>query len=147
MKNLENPRLREILAQLTKDQIRFVVALQEYPSKDAAAKAIGLKPATVYEWTELVDEAAKLMAVDAVNSALELRRKALTKAMAVKLAGLDSKNEVIRQKAASEIVEWELGKALQKLGGISEDGALKVVIEHVNSQNPNTDSTPSTTED
>lgn len=110
--NQEKQKLQMILAQLTKDQLRLVVALQEYPSKDAAAKAIGVKVATVYNWpSDLIDEAARLMALDVVSSSMELRRRNLIKAMGVKAAGLDSKNETIRQKVATEIIEGELGKA------------------------------------
>lgn len=111
-------RLREILAQLTKNQVRLVVALQEYPTKDEAAKAIRLSPKTVYNWKPeiglMIEEAAKIMTTDVLNSALELRRDNLIKAMAVKAAGLDSNDEALRQKVATELIEWELGKALQK---------------------------------
>lgn len=109
-------KLKAILAQLTKDQLRFVVALQEHPSKDAAAKAIGVKVATVYNWNSaLIDEAARLMALDVIESAMELRKRNLVKAMGVKAAGLDSKNEVLRQKVSTEIIEWELGKAQERV--------------------------------
>lgn len=112
----EKQKLQTILAQLTKDQLRFIVALQEHHTKDAAAKAIGVKVATVYNWpADLIDEAARLMALDAVNAALELRKRNLIKAVGVKVAGLDSKDERIRQNAASEIMEWELGKASQPI--------------------------------
>lgn len=121
----EKPKLTEILKHLTKDQLRFIVALQEYPTKDAAAKAIGVKPATVYDWPPEVDEAARLLALDTLESARELRRRNLVKAMGVKAAGLDSKSEAIRQKAASEIIEWELGQAEQK-----QSGEVKVIFEY-----------------
>lgn len=133
-KNLKNPRLQEILPQLTKDQLRFIVALQEYPSKDAAAKAIKVKPATVYEWPDIVDEAAKLMALDAVDAAMELRRRNLVKAMGVKAAGLDSLNERVRQAAASEIIEWELGKAGTKLDVTSGGEKIQMPPEQVASR-------------
>ena len=114
--NPEKSKLQTILTQLTKDQLRFVVALQEHKSKDAAARALKLKPDTVYHWdVELIDEAVRLMALDAVSYALELRRMNLNKAIMVKFAGLESKNEAIRQKAATEIIEWELGRAKNAL--------------------------------
>lgn len=129
--NRENQtRLREILAQLTKNQVRLVVALQEYPSTDEAAKAIRLSPKTVYNWNpearQLIEEAAQIMSANVLEAALEIRRHNLVKAMAVKSAGLDSPNEVIRQKAASEIIEWELGKPNQPISG--KDGS-PIVIE------------------
>lgn len=118
--------LAAILARLTKDQLRFIVALQEHPAKNAAAKAIGVKVDTVYNWdNELIDEAARLMALDVAQSALELRKRNLIKAMGVKAAGLDSKNEVVRQKVATEIIEGELGKAKEHLDLSNTDGTLK----------------------
>ncbi|RPJ29476.1 MAG: PBSX family phage terminase large subunit [Chloroflexi bacterium] len=57
------------------------------------------------------------MALEALDGARAIRRKNLVKAMMVKAGGLDSDNEVVRQKAASEIIEWELGKADQPLTG------------------------------
>lgn len=117
----EQTRLREILAQLTKNQLRLVIALQEYPTKDEAAKAIKLSPRTVYNWkpevNAMIDEAAQIMTANVLEAALEIRRHNLVKAMAVKSAGLDSANEIVRQKAASEIIEWELGKPNQPLSG------------------------------
>lgn len=123
-KNKEKTRLQELLTQLTKDQLRFVVALQEYPTKDAAAKAIKIKPQTAYDWPDIVDEAARLLALDALESARELRRRNLVKAIGVKAAGLDSKSESIRQKAASEIIEWELGRAQLPVDVTSDGKAL-----------------------
>lgn len=114
-KNRENPlKLDTILTQLTKDQLRFIVAMQEYPTKDAAAKAIRISPRTVYEWPPIVDEAARLLALDSLQAARSLRKRNLVKAMGVKAAGLNSKDEKVRQSAATEIIEWELGKAEQR---------------------------------
>lgn len=112
----EKTKLQTILAQLTKDQLRFVVALQEHKTKDAAAKALKLKPDTVYHWdNELIEEATRLMAMDIAQAAMELRRRNLIKAMGVKAAGLDSKIEQVRQKVATEIIEGELGKPKEQL--------------------------------
>jgi hypothetical protein len=132
-------RLRMILTQLTKNQVRLIVALQEYPTTDEAAKAIKLSPKTVYNWSPevrgLIEEAAQLMSADVLDAALEIRRHNLVKAMAVKSAGLDSKNEVVRQKAATEIIEWELGKPNQPLSGKDGEPLIPIqvveIIKHV----------------
>ena len=42
-----------------------------------------------------------------------MRKNAVLKAIAVKVKLLDSDEESIRSKAATEIIEWELGKATQ----------------------------------
>lgn len=103
-------RLTEILPQLTTNQLRYLVARQDYSTDGEAAEAIGMKPNTIYKWPSIVDEALRLMASDGVFVAREMRRRALPKAMAVKVAGLDSENERIRQDVATEIIEGELGK-------------------------------------
>lgn len=110
-------RLSRVLSLLSTAQIRFVVARNETKSDKEAAELIGISASTVKGWEDkaLVDEAVRLMAFDGVITALELRRRNLAKAMAVKASGLDSDNEKIRQDVATEIIEWELGKASQKI--------------------------------
>lgn len=124
-------KLREVLARLSKDQLRFVIALQDYPSKKEAAEAIGLKPNTVYGWNGDIDEATHLFALDRIETARQMRIMSLIKAMAVKVAGLDSDDEVLRQKVATEIIEGELGKAAQPLTG-EGGGALVINIRERN---------------
>lgn len=123
-------QLSEVLATLSKDQIRFVVALMDHPNKKEAAESIGIQPGTVYRWNGNIDKAAQLMALDRAEAAKAIRRNAIVKAMAVKLAGLDSDDESIRQKVATELIEWELGKALQRTD-VDLD-VNKLVIEYVN---------------
>jgi hypothetical protein len=115
--------LSQLLATLTTDQIRFVVARQEFSSDKDAAKSIGIKPNTVSQWKHSgipIDEAVRLMVYDGMETALHLRKRSLAKAMAVKVEGLDEKNARLRQDVATEIIEWEMGKATQhtELGGI-----------------------------
>ena len=125
-------RLREILRQLSAAQIRFVVARNEAKSDKDAAEIIGISPATVKGWEEkpLIDEAVKLMAYDGVITAQEIRRRNLAKAMAVKAAGLESDDERIRQAVATEIIEWEMGKATQRNEVTGKDGdVIRVTVK------------------
>lgn len=112
----ESERLAEILSELSSVQLRFVVARVETRSDPEACKAINLSYHTVKNWPEkqLINEAVRLMVHDGVITALEIRRRNLAKAMAVKAQGLESVDEKIRQAAATEIIEWELGKATQR---------------------------------
>ena len=93
--------------------MRFVIARNDSKSDKEAAEIIGISSSTVRNWDNkaTVDEAIRLMLVDGVITARELRRRNLAKAMAVKVAGLDSVDEKLRQSVATEIVEWEMGKA------------------------------------
>jgi hypothetical protein len=105
--------LDDILKQLTITQLRFIVARNESKSDREAAEMIGISPSTVKGWDNKaqVDEAIRLMLFDGIVMARTLRRRNLAKAMAVKVAGLNSVDEKLRQSVATEIVEWEMGKA------------------------------------
>jgi len=108
--------LHSALAQLTTDQIRFVIARQEFSTDKETAEALEISPATVKAWKLKgypIDEAVRLMVLDGLVVAAELRRRHLAKAMAVKVKGLDEKDKRLRQSVASEIIEWEMGKATQ----------------------------------
>jgi len=109
-KSLENVKFSEVFANLSKDQLRFVVAMQEYNSKKEAAKELKIKIGTIYNWPPIVDEAIKLLAMDMVQSVRQMRKSALAKAIAIKIAGLDSTDEKVRQSVSTEIIEAELGK-------------------------------------
>ena len=133
----ENPgksisdELVAVLGQLSTDQIRFVVARQECGTDKEAAEAIGIKPDTVYHWPDAVRDAVRLMAGDGLHVAIEVRRRNLPKAMMIKAAGLDSDDERLRQGVATEIIEWEMGKATQREEH-SGDVSARLVIEYIN---------------
>lgn len=115
-KQTASERLQEIVKQLTIAQLRFCVARQECSTDREACEMIGITHSACRSWDnkKLVDEAAVLMAQDGLITALEIRRRSLAEAMAVKRSGLLSKDEKIRQAAATEIIEWELGKAVAR---------------------------------
>ena len=121
-------QLSELMPQLTKDQLRFVIAFQDYPTKKEAAHAIDLKPDTVYRWNGIVDQVAALIAQERIEAARQILRKNIVKAAGVKVAGLDSSNEVIRQKAASEIIDREIGAITQS---VEHKGDLAVTMIEV----------------
>jgi hypothetical protein len=118
-------KLEQVLETLTVDQIRFVVARQQFSTDKEAAQEIGIKPDTVYQWKHKgfqIDDAVRLMALDGVIVAQHLRRRNLAKAMAVKVSGLDSDDEKLRQGVATEVIEWELGRATQRKEHTGRDG-------------------------
>ena len=113
-KSIEKPtseRLGEVLTQLSTDQIRFVIARQDVSTDKEAAEGIGIKPNTVYNWPAVVKEATQLMAADGLVVAQHIRSHNVAKAMQVKVAGLNSDDERVRQGVATEVIEWEMGKA------------------------------------
>lgn len=120
------------LRQLTVDQIRFVIARQESGSDKEAAESISVSPNTVKDWKYKgapIDEAVRLMACDGLVVARELRRRHLAKAMAVKVRGLDSEDERLRQNVATEVIEWELGKATQPQD-VKHEGKIVLVSDN-----------------
>ena len=122
--------LLETIGHLTTDQIRFVIGRQECATDKETAEMIGVSPATVKGWKAKgapIDDAVRLMALDGVVVARELRRRHLAKAMAVKVAGLESDAEKLRQDVATEIIEWEMGKATQRQELTGEAGGPVVV--------------------
>ena len=123
--------LGKLLEHFTVEQIQFVIARQEHGMDKDAAKAIGIPASKVKNWKYRgvpIDEAVRLMAMDGVVAALHLRRKALAKAMSVKFSGLVSRDERVRQGAATEFIEWELGKATQPTdNSVSGEVVFRVV--------------------
>lgn len=118
--------LEQILGQLTVNQIRYVIArVDSITDKEACERSninYGSFRNMPREERELIDRAVSLMAQDGLVTALHLRRRALARAMEIKLSGLDSRDERIRQSAATEIIEWEMGKAMQRQELSGKDG-------------------------
>lgn len=119
-------RLDAVLAQLTSDQIRFVIARSDTESDAAACRELSISRSTVSHWPQDVRDniatAVSLMAQDGLVTALHIRRRNLAKAMAVKIKGLESDDERVRQNVATELIEWELGRATQRNEHTGADG-------------------------
>ena len=83
-------------------------------TKKDAAEAIQLTPDTIYRWPDYVDDALLLAQENLHDAIIEMRKQSALKAMSVKVALLDSEDENVRSRAATELIEWELGKAMQR---------------------------------
>jgi hypothetical protein len=120
---------------MTFDQLRYIAIRFEYPTKKEAAEAIGLEADTIYHWPKEVDEALRLIACEAEVAARSILKQSLIKAAMVKVSGLDSKDERIRQSSATEVLDRQLGKAVsrQEITG-AEGGAM--VIKYTGNVNP-----------
>jgi len=118
--------LEQILEQLTVTQVRYVIArVDSITDKEACERAnvnYGSFRNAPREERELIDQAVRLMSQDGLITALHLRRRALARAMEIKLRGLDSHDERIRQSVATEIIEWEMGRAMQRQELSGKDG-------------------------
>jgi hypothetical protein len=115
---------------MTFDQLRYIAIRFEYATKKEAAEAIGLEPDTIYHWPKEVDEALRLIAIETEIAARAILKQNLIKAAMVKVAGLDSRDERIRQGSATEVLDRQLGKAVfrQEIAG-PDGGAIPFKIE------------------
>ena len=114
----------DIWSKLSTDHWRYITARIEDPalSKGATAKYLKIPEQRVYHWPSYVDECLQLTIEDVHFAAMQQRKQTLLKAIATKMSGLDSEDESVRQKVATELIEWELGKATQKNEITGKDG-------------------------
>jgi hypothetical protein len=117
-----------VLRELSPEQLRWVVARLECNTNKEACRRARVAEATLYRWGDVVHRAVDVLARDGVRTALELRRRALAKAMLVKVDGLDSRDQRVRQQAATEIIEWEMGKAAATVDLRSEGKGLSALL-------------------
>lgn len=131
--NNEVSQFAEIWHKLTTNQRRFVVAMQEHPTKKEAAESIGVQPQTAYNWNGDVDAAVDFMRNNIALATLGILQANATKAAMVKAAGLDSDDEKIRQDVATEILDRNLGKPKQRQEHTGEGGGpltITYIIEN-----------------
>ncbi len=121
----EKGRLAAILKTLTPEQIRFLTARMGCVSDREAARQIGINIQAPYKWRihdVPIDEALSLLEQDSLSLARHLRKHNLAKAMQAKIDGLNSRDQRLRQAVATEIIEWEMGKAMQRQELTGVDG-------------------------
>jgi len=129
----------DVWSQLTPPQRRFVVAMQEYPTKKEAAVALGISPNTVYNWPSVVDDAIVIATNNVALATLGIITANATKAAMVKVKGMDSYDEKIAQAAATEILDRNIGKPVQRQELSGADGnALTIVINYADDSPNNT---------
>lgn len=99
--------LDEIYRQLSDTELKFLSARVRCDTNREAARVAKIPEATVYSFPHkaLVDEAVRLIAQDGVSLAIEMLRRAVTKAAEVKVSGLDEKSVTVRQAVSSEILD------------------------------------------
>jgi len=96
---------------MTLEQMRYIACRYETMSDKQAAEMAHVALDTVKRWPKEVNEVCKLLALDTVLFARAMRQKVLPRAMLKKVEGLNARSERLQQETATEIVEWEMGKA------------------------------------
>lgn len=110
-------RLDEIKRTLSPDQLRYLQERVLCRTDAEAARNCGISPNTVYTWNEktLIQEAVNLLMDEGLQVSLDIMRRNLARAARVKVGGLDSKREAIKQSAATEILDRFHGRPKQSI--------------------------------
>ena len=109
-------------ANLNRNQRRFVIAMLDSATKKEAAEAIGIMPDTAYHWNGDVDAIIAAIEADRQAAALGILANQAPMAAMVKVSGLESGSESVRQAAATEILDRVLGKPTQRSEVTGADG-------------------------
>jgi len=115
---------------------------QVQTDKDGYIKA-GMSKTAFYNWpTERRDYlnglARRLNTEIAIQCIMELQDVG-RKAAQVKAQGLESRNEQIKQRAATEILEWIIGKAVQKIDQ-KTDAGVEIIVRYAENDSNDTHS-------
>lgn len=138
MTGMNETELKNALDELKSDRAKFDYVLERSScaSVESALKAVGRSKGWFYSLPK--DEQARLeLLANELHAAAKLRANhvledALVEAAQVKVSGLRSRNESIKQSAATEILDRGVGKPTQRqeVTG-AEGGAVKHVLEVV----------------
>lgn len=122
----------EALKRLNRNRFDYVLARAHQPSIDAAVKEIGLSPSWYYKFPEEerneLETLADELHYEARIQAILILEQATIEAARVKVDGLKSKDKRLAQDAATEILDRNLGKALQPTDITSAGEPLTVKI-------------------
>jgi hypothetical protein len=115
--------LQTVLNQLEDNRLDYVRARSLVNSDAQAIKDIGISKTAFYKWPaeerEKLNELAQQLKRATVARAIMAIQAAAEEAALVKIAGLKSRDERLKQSAATEILDRNIGKPSQsiKLGG------------------------------
>ena len=130
------------LALLTDQRLDYVMARSKVNSDRKAIIESGVNRNTFYSWP--VDEREKLNGLaqrikrEAATRALIVIQDAAEEAARVKVSGLKSRNEHIKQDASTEILDRIVGKAANKTEITGKDGGdviFRVIYDNKTSAN------------
>lgn len=132
--------LRTELDQLTDQRLDYVMARSRVNSDAHALRDAGLSKSTFYGWTleerAALNELAQRVKREAALRALMVIQDAAETAAEIKVSGLKSRNEHIKQDVATEILDRIIGKSINKTEISGESGgAMLIRIVHDNDEN------------
>lgn len=125
--------LRTVLDGLQDKQLAYVLSRAKSVSTAEALRNAGLGKNVYYKWTEeerdhLEEVAYRLQREQAVQAILVLQ-DATKQAAEVKVSGLKSRDERIKQNVATEILDRTVGKATDKLDVTTGGNTITVKLK------------------
>lgn len=131
-KSEHKPTKPHKLGDFTPSQRAYIKFRRDNPqwSKAKCAKAAGVLPSTVYKWSPDVENAVIAFEESAHEQALRIRGDAVAKATARLVALVDSEDESIALKAATLIMEHELGKPVNRTQLTGDSGGA-IQVQHM----------------
>ena len=123
-------RLEEIKRTLSPDQLRYLTERVLCRTDAEAARNVGIDPHVAYNWPnkQEINEAVSLLLEEGLQVSLDIMRRNLARAAKVKVSGLDSKKEAIKQGVATEILDRFHGKPRQQSDVNVSGGPLSIVL-------------------
>lgn len=103
--NIKSERLIAVLNRLSPSQLGFVTAMQLHGySRRAAAESMGLSLYTVYRWPRVVNEALRLVAIEAVSVAIGIKAEEVLDVWGAELEGLAADDPDVRLACAMRLI-------------------------------------------
>jgi len=123
--------LQTVLNQLQDNRLDYVRARSLVNSDAQAIKDIGISKTAFYKWPaeerEKLNELAQQLKRATVARAIMALQAAAEEAAQVKIAGLKSRDERLKQSAATEILDRNIGKPKQAVDVTTGGEPLKIV--------------------
>lgn len=125
----------EILSTATPEQIKWVYARLVCKTDKEAAKQAGVHHVTVSQWPNKLglNRAVSLLLRSPIEAALRILEDAAIEAAIIKTSGLKSKKEGIKQAAATEILDRNMGRPKQRQEFTGAEGG-PIEIEDVSAR-------------
>ena len=125
--------LRTELNQLKDQRLDYVMARSKVNSDAQGIRDAGISRATFYTWAQIerdrLNEIAQQLKRETALKAIMILQTATEDAARVKVDGLKSRNEHIKQDVATEILDRGIGKASDKLDVTSGGEKITVTLK------------------
>lgn len=123
--------LRALLDQLEDNRLTYVMARSSANTDAQAIRDAGISRATFYTWPaeerEKLNDIAQRFKRETAERALIVLQDAAVDAADVKVSGLKSRDERVKQSAATEILDRTLGKSTSTLDvNVKQDAPFEI---------------------